>query len=188
MWKSRTPMPSVVLRPTSRTTPPTTGDMRRDSGTALSARPPRFPFRPDASASEIALRTLARDEVRASGQSGRARLHPREFGSRGSRPRDASSSSTPPVCAAPIRARSGDWPSGAAGSGGQQGGGREDSGRRAVIGAVACRAKTQSVARGLGSAAWPRDRFNAPRRFAQDGHPPGLAEREATRACHSRPQ
>jgi hypothetical protein len=54
--------------------------------------------------------------------------------------------------------------------------------------AVACRAKTQSVARLLDSAAWACKRFNAPPRFAQDGHPPGLWERPATRACQSRPQ
>jgi hypothetical protein len=40
----------------------------------------------------------------------------------------------------------------------------------------------------LAGVGWARDRFNAPRRFAHDAHPPGLWERPATRACHSRPQ
>jgi hypothetical protein len=43
--------------------------------------------------------------------------------------------------------------------------------------AVACRVKTQSPGRVLGRVGWARDRFKAPRRFAQDGHPPALRER-----------
>jgi hypothetical protein len=78
-------------------------------------------------------------------------------------------SSTPLVCAAPIRARRWDWPSGAAGSGGQQGGGREGSGRRAVrrhrlpvadsvgcacpgLGGLAARAFQRAAALGAGRA------------------------------------